>query len=223
MFRIVSITGFAITFVGIAFHCVFFRPKLDDLFDKERRLRILDGLRVLVYLLTLLLPEQRFGILGVFRKLVYFVALLCFVVLAVNGFYPSVVLGEPISGYYLMLQVTAGGVFAACLAVLAVMWAHRCRFDKSDWQQLRHLIRREASELVGAKPAVARSSELGQKICFWLITLLALPVILSIVLSMFTLFGTDGQEFLLQLHRYSALLLALVAIVHTYLIIRTQC
>jgi hypothetical protein len=51
---------------------------------------------------------------------------------------------------------------------------------------------------------------------------LALPVILSVVLSMFPLFGTDGQEFLLNLHRYSALLLALVAIVHTYLIIRTQ-
>ncbi len=213
MFRIVSITGFAITFVGIAFHCVFFRPKLDDLFDKERRLRILDGLRVLVYLLTLLLPEQRFGILGVLRKLVYFVALLCFVVLAVNGFYPSVVLGEPISGYWLMLQVTAGGVFAACLAALAVMWAHRCRFDKSDWQRLRRLVWREASE----------SSELGQKICFWLIIFLALPVILSIVLSMFPLFGTDGQEFLLQLHRYSALLFALVVIVHTYLIILTQC
>jgi len=213
MFRIVSITGFAITFVGIAFHCAFFRPKLDNLFGKERRLRILDGLRVLVYLLTLLLPEQRFGILGVLRKLVYFVALLCFVVLAVNGFYPSVVLGGPISGYWLMLQVTAGGVFAVFLAVLAVMWAHRCRFDKSDWQQLRRLIWREASE----------SSELGQKICFWLIILLALPVILSIVLSMFTLFGTGAQEFLLQLHRYSVLLLALVAIVHTYLIIRTQC
>jgi len=213
MFRIVSITGFAITFVGIAFHCAFLRPKLDNLFGEERRLRILDGLRILVYLLTLLLPEQRFSFLDVLRKLVYLLALLCFVVLAINGFYPAVVLGERISGYYLMLQVTAGGVFAACLAVLVLMWAHRCRFDKSDWQQLRRLIWREAGE----------SSELGQKICFWLIIFLALPVILSIVLSMFPLFGTDGQEFLLQLHRYSVLLFALVVIVHTYLIIRTQC
>jgi len=232
MFRIVSITGFAITFVGIAFHCAFFRPKLDNLFGKERRLRILDGLRILVYLLTLLLPEQRFSFLDVLRKLVYLVALLCFVVLAINGFYPSVVLGERISSYYLMLQVTAGGVFAGCLAVLVLMRAHRCRFNKGDWQQLRRLIWREESELVGAlvtaeraeagKPAVARSSELGQKICFWLIILLALPVILSIVLSMFTLFGTGAQEFLLQLHRYSVLLLVLVAIVHTYLVILTR-
>jgi len=51
---------------------------------------------------------------------------------------------------------------------------------------------------------------------------LALPVILSIVLSMFPLFGTDGQEFLLQLHRYSALLFALVAIMYTYLVILTR-
>ena len=222
MFRIVSIIAFLVTFVGIAFHCAFFHTKLDDLFGKERRLRILDGLRVSVYLLTLLLPQQRYSILDILRKLVYFVALLCFVALAINGFYPSLILGKPISGYWLMLQVTAGGVFAGCLAVLAVMWAHRCRFDKSDWQQVRRLIRRKIGESsnLGQKPL---GSALFAKICFWLIILLALPLILSIVLSMFTLFGTDGQEFLLQLHRYSALLLVLVAIVHTYLIIRTQC
>jgi len=213
MFRIVSIAGFIIVFVGIALHCMATGPKLDDLFGKERRLRILDGLRVPVYLLTLLLLEQKLNLIGILRKLVYLLALLCFVVLAINGFYPSLILCRAICGYWLMLQVTAGGVFAGCLAVLALMWAHHCRFNKSDWQQLQRLIRREASE----------SSGLGQKICFWVIILLALPVILSIVLSMFPLFGTDGQEFLLQLHRYSVLLLALVAIVHTYLIIRTQC
>ena len=213
MFRIVSITGFAITFVGIAFHCVFFRPKLDDLFDKERRLRILDGLRVLVYLLTLLLPEQRFGILGVLRKLVYFVALLCFVVLAVNGFYPSVVLGEPISGYWLMLQVTAGGVFACCLAFLAMMWAQHCRFNGSDWQWLQHILRWQTA----SKKLPPERFRPGQKIAFWLIVLLALPVILSIVLSMFGLFGTDAQEFLLHLHRYSALLLVMAGVVFIYL------
>jgi len=54
------------------------------------------------------------------------------------------------------------------------------------------------------------------------IAVLALPVILSIVLSMFVFFGTDAQEFLLNLHRYSALVLALVIIVHTYLIIRNE-
>ena len=49
--------------------------------------------------------------------------------------------------------------------------------------------------------------------------LLALPVILSIVLSMFPLFGTDGQVWLLDLHRYSAVLLVMAILVHTYLTI----
>jgi preprotein translocase subunit SecG len=34
---------------------------------------------------------------------------------------------------------------------------------------------------------------------------------------MFTFFGTTGQELLLMLHRYSALLLSLFAIVYLYL------
>jgi cytochrome b subunit of formate dehydrogenase len=117
--------------------------------------------------------------------------------LGITGFYPVLVLKESIHGYWLILHAVFAPVFVICLAGLVVMWAGNCCFNKNDWPWL-------------------------QKICFWLIVILALPVILSIVLSMFSLFGTQGQEFLLQLHRYSALLLALIAIVYTYLIIRTQ-
>jgi len=219
MFLIVSIIAFLITLVGIALHYMAFRPKLDDLFGPERRLRFLDGLRMLVFILTLLLLKQRSGFLSILRKLVYLLALLCFVVLAVTGFYPVLVRGQHLSGYLLMIHATFAPVFAACLAVLALMWAHSCRFSENNcslWFQ--RIIRRETVN----KDSFAEKSCLGQKICFWLIILLALPVILSIGLSMFPLFGTDGQEFLLNLHRYSTLLLALAAIVHTYLIIRTQ-
>jgi cytochrome b subunit of formate dehydrogenase len=186
-------------------------PKLDDLFGKERRWRFLDGLRIVIYLLTLLLLEQKLNIIGILRKLVYLLALICFLVLLVTGFVPPLILGESISGYWLMIHTTAAGVFAVCLAVLAVMWAHNCRFEKSDWPWLQKILRRE--------PATAASQkyQLLQKITFWLIVFLALPVILSIVSSMFAFFGTDGQEFLLSTHRYSALAFALIAIVHTYL------
>ena len=221
MFRIVSITGFIVVFMGIALHCIACRPRFDDLFGKERRLRALDGLRVLVYLLTLLFLKQKLNLIGVLRKLVYLLTLFCFVVLVVTGFYRPLVLDEPISGYLMMLHATFAPVFAACLAVLAVMWAHNCRFNESDWPWLLRIIR-----LVRQEPAnqesPAEKSELGQKICFWLIMLLALPLVLSVVLSMFRFFGTQWQEFLLNLHRYTALLLVLVAIVHTYLIIRAK-
>ena len=154
----------------------------------------------------------------ILRKLVYLLVMLCFVILVFTGFYSSLVLGGRLCGYLLMVHTTAAGIFAGCLAFLVLVWAHRYRFNEDDWPWLVSLIRREAAK----KKILSGSSELVQKICFWLIAVLALPVILSIILSMFAFFGTDAQEFLLNLHRYSALLLALAAIVHTYLIIRNE-
>ena len=195
MFRTIASTGFIVVFAAIACHLLISRPKRNNLFVEVRHWRILDVLRLLVYLF----------------------ALLCFVILTVNGFYSSLILHEPITGYRLILQTTAGGAFTVCLAILAVMWAHNCRLDKNYYSYLQKLIAREPADT-----PTPQKYELAQKICFWLIVMLALPLILSIVLSMFTLFGTDGQKFLLQLHRYSALLLALAAIIHAYLLIRTK-
>jgi len=215
MFRIVSIIGFVVTFVGIAVCCIAFPC------CKECGWRPGQILRRLVHLFTLLFVEQKLSLLGVFKKLVYLLALLCFCVLAVNGFYAAVVLGKPVSGYWIMLQTTAGGVFAVCVAILAVMWACHHRFNQNDWPGLQRILKR-IIRLKTANNIPAGKSRLGQKITFWLIVVLALPLILSMVSSMFTLFGTYWQELLLELHRYSALLFALVAIVHIYLVIRAR-
>jgi len=217
MFRIISIAGFFFTFAGIALHCACSRPKFDDLFGKDRQLRILDGLRMLIYLLTLLLLEQKLNLISVIRKLLYLLAILCFLVLLVTGFYRPLVLGQSISGYWMVIHATFAPVFAGCLAILAVMWAHNCRFDKNYFPRLSELLQCETANL--PRP---QKYELARKVCFWLIISLALPLILSIILSMFSLFGTAAQRFLLQLHRYTALLFALVAIVQIYLIIRMK-
>ncbi len=212
----VSIIAFLVVFGGVCVHCT------ASAMAKGYRWRPIDVLRTLVHLFTLFFWEQKLSLVGVLRKLIYLLALLCFVVLLITGFYPVVALGESISGYFLMVHATFAPVFAICLAVLAVMWAGNCCFNKSDWPWLQRILERVTLvKRVGEEPS-NKCPGLGQKITFWLIVLLALPVILSVVLSMFPFFGTDGQEFLLNLHRYSALLLALVAIVHTYLIIRTQ-
>ncbi len=179
-------------------------------------------MRKLIHLFTLLFVEQRLSLVGVLRKLVYLLALLCFVVLAVTGFYPTLVLDEHISGYLLMIHATFAPIFAICLAVLAVMWVSHCRFTRSDWPWLQRLIRRVILPKTAEEKSVCQCSNPGQKITFWLIVVLALPLILSIVSSMFPFFGTHCQELLLDAHRYSALLLALAVIVHTYLMVRTE-
>jgi hypothetical protein len=169
MFRTISIIGFAAVLLVIAICCI--------ALPRSRQNEI-----------------KTAGTWSRIRKLVYLLALLCFLGLVITGFYPAIVLEESISGCWLILHVCFAPVFAVSLAMLAVMWAGNCSLRKGE-------------------PNL-------QKICFWLIIFLVVPVSLSIVLSMFNFFGTTAQELLLQVHRYGALFLALVVIVHTYLIIR---
>jgi cytochrome b subunit of formate dehydrogenase len=198
MYQTISIIAILITFVGIVLH------RLVSPSRKKRQRK-----------------SAKKSIVGVLRILVYLLALLCFVVLAVTGFYPTLVLGEHISGYLVMIHATFAPIFAVCLAVLAVMWASRCRFVYSDWPWFQRIVQRVTLAKGTGSEAPYNSTGLGQKITFWLIIFLALPLILSIILSMFTLFGTYWQELLLGTHRYTALVFAMVVIVHTYLVIRT--
>ena len=211
MFQTIAIVAFAVTVGCMALNCVISPCK-----ECWRH-----PLRKLVHLLTLLFLEQKLSIVGILRKLVYLLALLCFVVLAVTGFYPTLVLGEHISGYLVMVHATFAPIFAICLAVLAVMWVRNCRFNQSDWPWFGRIVQRVTLVKSTGEETLRKSSGLGQKITFWLIIFLALPLILSIVLSMFPLFGTHWQELLLSTHRYTALVFALVVIVHTYVVIRT--
>jgi cytochrome b subunit of formate dehydrogenase len=152
--------------------------------------------------------------------LVYLVALFSFVVLALTGFYPVLILGRHISGYLVMIHATFAPVFAVCLAVLAVLWARQCRFTPGDWPGFERLVRRLTSAQGNGAPS--QRSCLGQKVTFWLIIFLALPLGLSILLSMYPLVGTHWQELLLSLHRYTAYVFSLVVIVHTTLLLRMR-
>jgi cytochrome b subunit of formate dehydrogenase len=211
MFRAISIIAFVITLGGIGLNCII-RP------CKECWRH---PLKKLVQLLSLIFTEQKHSPTEVFRKLVYLLALLCFVVLAITGFYPTLVSGEHISGYLLMIHATFAPIFAITLAILAVMWSGRCRFTTGDWPWFGKLVQRLTLSK-SIEQQVKSENCLGQKITFWLIIFLALPLILSIVFSMFPYFGTYWQELLLNIHRYTALAFALTAIVHTYLLIRMK-
>jgi len=241
MYQTISITTFAVTFVGVVLHCIAFPSgkerqwnPVKNLVDFltlvfiEQKLSFEGVLRKLVYLFMLLFIKQRLSLVGVLRKLVYLLALLCFVVLAVTGFYPTLILGEHISGYLVMVHATFSPIFAICLAVLAVMWARNCRFTRSDWPWFQRIVQRvtlvKSTGEANFKFQISnfKFTGLGQKVTFWLIIFLALPLILSIVLNMLSLFGTHGEELLLSVHRYTALVFALVGIVHIYLVIRTK-
>lgn len=197
MFRILSIIAFTATIGGCLIHFIFFRPILCT-FGQIK-------------------TQQRHGfraVLDFLAKLAYFAGLLCFAVLLFTGFYQKMMSGQTISGYFLMAHATAAPVFITCILYLAVYRADHCRFDKSDWLHLVSIY----STVKEKHPFNSRFCP-SQKATFWLIIILIIPTALSIVSSMFPIFGTEGQEFLLQMHRYTALILSVVIIIHIYLII----
>ena len=151
--------------------------------------------------------------LGKLNRLACVVALGSLAVLFVTGFGGRLLLGEAIHGYTQMVHVCLAPVFVISSGVVLVGWGHRCRLNGDDRQDLADLLR-----LRGANPA-----DLGWKLTFWLAMFLVVPVSLSMVLCMFPIFGTHGQESLLALHQYTALALVLVVLIHMHLLLRRCC
>jgi len=60
---------------------------------------------------------DKLSIIGKLRILIYLAVLFCFIVLAITGFYPTIILGQHITGYLVMVHATFAPIFAVCLAV----------------------------------------------------------------------------------------------------------
>ena len=191
MFRIIAIIGFAVVLVGMTLHYLALRARKGD------------------WAAPRLMPDH----MGIFRKLIYLVTLVCLIILTVTGFGAALISGKPLGGYGLMLHCAAAPIFSVGLVLWAVLGADRCRFNKDDWP------RRNIKQEHDSREAITGTSlALAQKMCFWLIVVIALPVISSMVLGMFPLFGSEGQEMLYRLHQYSTLILVMAALVYIYLL-----
>jgi hypothetical protein len=210
LFRNAVIVGFVVVFGAVVLHSLLF-PAVSQCTLSVRAI-----IRKIVFLFTLVLLEQKLGPLGRLKKLAYLVASVCFLVLFVTGFGPRILLGVPLSGWALMIHATFAPVFAVCVAFLAASWAWQCCFSATDWSWVVRFFTLKWKGLLA-------DCDLGWKLSFWAMIILFLPVSLSIVSSMFPIFGTHGQEVLFQIHRFSALVLSLVALVNIYLVLRARC
>ncbi len=146
------------------------------------------------------------------RRIVTMVSTALFLILAITGFLPALLLGSHLSGILLVAHVTTAPLFAISLSVLALLWAHRLRFDEMDWRTAEDFGRREFP----GKDVLVR---FALKVGFWMVLLLSLPLMLTVILGLFPLFGTDGESLLIRLHGYSALLLLITALGELYVII----
>ena len=147
-----------------------------------------------------------------FRRIAYGLSFMLFVLLALTGFFQVLLFGEHLSGLLLIVHVTVAPLFALALSALALVWAHRLRFDEEDWRFVLSPEHRRDS-------GWDRRTRLALKIGFWMVLVLSLPLMGTIILGLFPLFGTEGEMFLIRAHGYSALLLLVAALVEMHLTI----
>jgi hypothetical protein len=144
------------------------------------------------------------------RYLFFSITLLTFAILAFTGIIPVLILNEHMVGIFLIIHVTIAPVFAIGLALTALFWAHFQQFSNSDLELLKTV---QAQNKISHLEYHAQTY--WPKILFWLFLTLSIPASLSMIISMFPFFGTDGQNTMLNIHRYTTLGLLIIAFFYT--------
>jgi cytochrome b subunit of formate dehydrogenase len=118
--------------------------------------------------------------------------------LAVTGIGTFLFGKPPMTHWVLMAHVAVAPVFALGLVAVALTWSDLCR------------------------GGAASSLRAPAKVLFWVILLAGLVVILSGVVPMTPLFGTQGEHMLYLTHRYSAIVLTLAVVLHLPMLARRK-
>jgi len=146
-------------------------------------------------------PRKRFNI---WEKLIYLGALVSVAVLGVTSFYTVLRFGG-MHGWWLFAHMFGAGTMTGVLPLLALTWCGASRFGRLTQRQL------EESYL-------PRFFWIP-RVMFWLFLLAGLVVMLTMLVSMLPLFGSEGLEILLDIHRYAGLLAVVTLFIHFYCVL----
>jgi len=127
-----------------------------------------------------------------------------FAYLAASGFFFAIFVPRGLFGYPLVGHVMAGGIFAACLAVIVIFKG-------------RNFI--SVPKPVNLSPALLDPWKMGitaaqvKLAAFWLFVLAGFLLALTALVPMLPLLRTSGQKFMFEFHRYNALASLVAAMV----------
>jgi formate dehydrogenase subunit gamma len=192
MFATITIISLLATVLAVVVHYLVFGPRRADTGPTSE-------------------PLRRWS---AWQRCLHGVSALSFIVLAVTGFVAAIGFDE-FEGWWLWAHLLAAPVFAVSLTVTAVIWAERCRFAPHDGEWLRC----GGGYFGGAKDPPADKFDAGQKLFFWSALILGFLVLASMMAEMVSLFSQVAAAILCAIHRYSALGLLIVVILHTYVTI----
>jgi hypothetical protein len=129
----------------------------------------------------------------------------CF--LAASGFLFPVLSSQRLYGFFLLLHVTVGGLFAVCLALATIMRARHYRLDAEN------ISRDKNAQASGGKSNLQIS---WQTIFFWICVASGLCLIISALTLMLSYITVSSQLDMFEVHRYSALISLLSAMAFAY-------
>jgi hypothetical protein len=135
------------------------------------------------------------------EKLVYVATLASVAGLGVTSFFTVMRFGA-MHGWALFAHMVAAGLFVFVLPVLAITWCGVNRFAA-----------RSGSEQDGED---APRFFWLPRATFWVIVAGGLVVTLTMLLSMLPVFGTEGLQSLLDVHRYAGLVVVVAMLLHLY-------
>jgi len=141
-------------------------------------------------------PKSRWSL---WEWLVYAATLVSVAVLASTAFGAVLSVGV-LGGWALFAHMVGAGMFVFVLPVLAVTWCEPSCFD----------LRRHGQR---GETGPRRFSWLP-KLTFWLLLAAGWVVSMTMLVSMLTWLGTDGLETMLELHRWSGLVVVAAAALH---------
>lgn len=128
-----------------------------------------------------------------------------FAYLAASGFFFAVFVPRGLFGYPLVGHVMAGGLFAACLAVIVIFKGRNFISVPKPASLSLTLLDPRRMGITAARVKIA---------AFWLFVAAGFLLTLSALLPMLPLLRTAGQKLMFEFHRYSALVSAVAAAVY---------
>lgn len=110
------------------------------------------------------------------------------------------------TGLFMMIHASTALLASICLVALVFLFSNGNQLSLEELQNLVNDYKQKKSI----------DYRIMLKVLYWLIITLILPAMLSIILMLYPLFGTEGLEFLADVHRWSVLPLTICVIFVQY-------
>ena len=153
------------------------------------------------------------------KSMLFFASVLLFFIMASSGFLPFIFMSTSLSGLALIIHITAAPLFCLSYAIFIVLSAFQYMYDEDDYIYIfkRKMLRKSGD----IKPV---QSLFLLKSTFWISAAISLPVIGSIILSLYPIFSTSEMDILLIIHKYSVLIFTISFVIQVYysIILRMQ-